>query len=335
MRIGVVGINHKLADLSLRETLAKTFHQYFGTNQTDFSFSYVMLSTCNRIELYFSSNDLAETHTSILSLLKTELKQDCDQKLYSYFGIECFLHLSKVTAGFDSAIMAETEIQGQVKQSYERAHKSKQLPRELHSLFQKSLQIAKFIRSKYNLGRGMPDIEHAVFQTGTHYFKTPREKSILFIGSSAINKKVLDYLYLKGCHNITLCNRTEEHAEKIASEYQIPTLPFDLLSRWTTFDWIILGTNAPHYLIQEKDLLETESKLIMDLSLPRNADPRIGQLPKVQLLNIDQINRMLKFRRKWIDSTFIEAEKEIHSLVNKQILLQTCRQSKILEFQAV
>ncbi|MFA6239258.1 MAG: hypothetical protein WC635_18105 [Bacteriovorax sp.] len=335
MRIGVVGINHKLADLSLREILAKAFQKYFGTDQNCFSFSYVMLSTCNRIELYFTSSDLAETHTSILSLLKKEIEQDCDQKLYSYFGLECFLHLSKVTAGFDSAIMAETEIQGQVKQSYEHAQKSKRLPSTLHSLFQKSLQIAKFIRSKYNLGRGMPDIEHAIFQTGTHYFKTPREKSILFIGSSAINKKVLDFLHQKGCQNITLCNRTEENAEKIAAEYQIPTLPFEQLSRWKEFDWIILGTNAPHYLIHEKDLKETSSKLIIDLSLPRNADPRIGQLPKVQLLNIDQINRMLKFRRKWIDSTFIEAEEEIHSLVHKQLLLQLGKQSRILEFQAI
>lgn len=335
MRIGVVGINHKLADLSLREILAKAFQKHFGCDQSCFSFSYVLLSTCNRVELYFSSIDLAETHTSILSLLKREIKQDCDQKLYSYFGLECFLHLSKVTAGFDSAIMAETEIQGQVKQSYEHAQKSKQLPSTLHSLFQKSLQIAKFIRSKYNLGRGMPDIEHAIFQTGTHYFKAPREKSILFIGSSAINKKVLDYLYHKSCHRMTICNRTEEHAEKIATEYQMSLLPFKELYRWTDFDWIILGTNAPHYLIHENDLKEMSSKLIIDLSLPRNADPRIAQHPKVQLLNIDQINRMLKFRRKWIDATFIEAEKEIHALVNKQLLLQLGRQSKLLEFQAI
>lgn len=335
MRIGVVGINHKLADLSLRETLAKAFQKHFGDDQNCFSFAYVMLSTCNRIELYFSSIDLTETHSSILSLLKREIKQDCDQKLYSYFGMDCFFHLSKVAAGFDSAIMAETEIQAQVKQSYEHAQKTKQLPSPLHSLFQKSLQISKFIRSKYNLGRGMPDIEHAIFQTGTHYFKTPREKSILFIGSSAINKKVLHYLHHKGCQNITLCNRSKENAEKFANEYPITTLSFDKLSSWTKYDWIILGTNAPHYLIHEQDLSEITDKLIIDLSLPRNADPRIGQHSKVQLLNIDQINRMLKFRRKWIDSTSKEAEKEIHSLVNKQLLLQLGRQSKLLEFQAI
>ncbi len=331
MRIGVVGINHKLADLSLRETLAKAFHKLFGANHTDFS--YIMLSTCNRIELYFSSSDLAETHTSILSLLKREIKQDCDQKLYSYFGMECFFHLSKVAAGFDSAIMAETEIQAQVKQAYEHAQKAKTLPSTLHSLFQKSIQISKFIRSKYNLGRGMPDIEHAIFQTGTHYFKTPKDKSILFIGSSAINKKVLHYLHHKGCKDITLCNRTEETAEKIVEEYSISLLPFEELHRWIEFDWVILGTSAPHYLIDEQNLKETNPKLIIDLSLPRNADPRIGQHPKLQLLNIDQINRMLKFRRKWIDSTFTEAEKEISSLVNKQLLLQLDRQSKLLTFK--
>jgi len=152
MRIGLVGINHKLASLSLRESLAKAFRKCFGN-----SHPFILLLTCNRIELYFSSPDLAATHTAILSALKKETSCECDQKLYSFFGMECFLHLAKVTAGFDSAIMAETEIQGQVKQAYEEALKSKKLPSELHFLFQKSLHISKLCRSKYDLGRGMPE----------------------------------------------------------------------------------------------------------------------------------------------------------------------------------
>jgi glutamyl-tRNA reductase len=249
-------------------------------------------------------------------------------KLYSYFGNECFLHLSKVAAGFDSAIMAETEIQGQVKQAYELALKAKTLPSCLHSLFQKSLQISKHIRSKYALGRGMPDIEHAVFQTGTHYFKTPQEKSILFIGSSAINQKVLGYIQKKGCKSITLCNRTQENAEKLSLKFQIPSLPFAAIDQWQEFDWIILGTNAPNYLIHENNSI-SQPKLIIDLSLPRNADPRLAQDPNVQLLNIDQINRMLKFRRKWIDSTFTQAHDEITTLVLRHTHLLTVKQTKI------
>lgn len=328
MRVGVVGINHKLADLSLRETLAKAFQKCFGGLNP-----HILLFTCNRIELYFSSFNLAETHTDILTILKNEVNQDCDQKLYSYFGIECFYHLTKVTAGFDSAIMAETEIQGQVKKAYEIAQGAKKLPSCLHSLFQKSLQISKFIRSKYALGRGMPDIEHAIFQTGTHYFSNPEQKSILFIGSSAINQKVMEYLKKKGCENITLCNRSDANAEKLSAKFQIPFIPFAKLDQWREYDWIILGTSAPNFLIHPEVKASTQ-KLIIDLALPRNADPKLAQDPNIQLLNIDQINRMLKFRRKWIDSSFIQAEAEVTSLVRKQTHLLLEKQSRMIHFKA-
>src|SRR5262249_51645888 len=123
MRIGVVGINHKLADLKLRETLAKACQRRFGPGQsTHGSHTFILLSTCNRTEVYFSSEDLAQSHSYFLSILNQEVDEDFDQKLYSYFGKDCFLHLSRVTSGLDSAIVAETEIQGQVKSAYENAN---------------------------------------------------------------------------------------------------------------------------------------------------------------------------------------------------------------------
>ena len=311
MRVGVIGINHKLADLSLRELLAKAFNKCFKNHP------YVLLSTCNRIELYFSSYDLAETHSQILCALKCHITQEFDQKLYSYFNQDCFFHLSKVTAGFDSAILLETEIQGQVKSSYEQAIASTQLPSPLHYLFQKSLKISKSIRSKYALGRGMPDIEHAIFQTGSHYFKVPKEKSILFVGFSSINQKVLEHLKKKGCDRMTLCNRSLSKAIPFSKKLQISLLPLKNLHHWFHFDWIIVGTKAPYFLISEPPLIPPNPKLIIDLSLPRNVDPKLGQEPKIQLLNIDQINRMLKFRRKTIDVKYSEAEQEICQQVNK------------------
>lgn len=315
MRVGIIGINHKFADLSLRETLAKAFQKCFEKLKS-VQGGYVLLSTCNRVELYFSANNLAETHSIILSLLKQEADLEHCQKLYSYFGSDCFLHLTKVTAGFDSAIVAETEIKRQVQQAYEQASKMKRLPPYMHLLFQKSLQISKSIRSKYTLGLGMLNIEHAIFRTGIHYFKTPEEKSILLIGSSAINQKVLDHLQKKGCTSITLCNRSYENGEKLALKYQIPLIPFSQIDQWARFDWIILGTKAPNYLIHYQKNIENK-KLIIDLSLPRNADPKLALEPKIQLLNIDQ----LKFRQKMIDPTLMQAEQEIHRLVSKHALL--------------
>lgn len=198
MRVGLLGINHKLAALELREVLAKTCQRRLSSsNSTHGRHSLVLLSTCNRTEVYFSSDDLAATHSYLLSILRNEVNEDFDQKLYSYFGQDCLLHLCRVAAGLDSAIVAETEIQGQVKIAYEHAQGYHDLPFEMHYLFQKSLAIAKKVRTFLPSKPGLPDIEHAIFQTGQHFFKTPLCTNILFIGASEINEKILSFFKIK------------------------------------------------------------------------------------------------------------------------------------------
>ncbi|MFQ5677494.1 MAG: hypothetical protein ACE5G1_16515 [bacterium] len=200
MRVGVIGINHKLADLKLRECFAKICHQRFRSCRfTCTEHSFVLLNTCNRTEVYFSSEILAETHSYILNILRRDLhdiEEKFDQKLYSYFGHDCFYHLARVTSGLDSAIAAETEIQGQVKTAYEKVLEYFQLPREMHYLFQKSLKIGKRIRTDLPLGRGLPDIEHAIMNAGFHIFDNPEKARLLIIGESCpfLTRKILRIL---------------------------------------------------------------------------------------------------------------------------------------------
>lgn len=321
MQIGIVGINHKLADLKLREALAKTCQRRFSAQSSLHDrHCFLLLSTCNRTEVYYSSENLAETHTYILSILRQELEEEFEHKLYSYFGYDCFYHLTCVTAGLDSAIVAETEIQGQVKNAYEAATSCSKLPYELHYLFQKALKVSKEVRHNLILGRGMPEAEHAIFQTGTHLFKNFSNAKILFVGASEINLKVLKFFKLKKFENISLCNRSFDKAKIIAEKHQIKVASWKSLNFWEEYDWIIFGTKAPHYLIQKNPRLSFSSqKLIIDLSFPRNVDPKIGQNPQVVLLNIDQINRMLKFRKKWLDKTLVQAEELISDATKYQI----------------
>lgn len=311
MRIGVIGINHRLADLKLREQLAKACQKRFGAaNSVHGDHSFVLLSTCNRTEVYFSSEDLPLTHIYLLSILRSEVDENFDHKLYSYFGSDCFSHLTRVTAGLDSAIIAETEVQGQVKIAYETAVEYHRLPRELHYLFQRALNVAKRIRSELQLGRGMPSLEHAVLTVGRHFFKNAEEPAILFIGASEINRKILTYLKSKSVSKLTLCNRSLQHAESIKEKERIQLLEWDQLKTWHDYDWIIFGTKAPDYLINREDLTSQSlgQKLVMDLCVPRNVDPKLGKDPRITLLNIDQINRLLKIRKQGMNQTIALAE---------------------------
>jgi glutamyl-tRNA reductase len=314
MRVGIVGINHKLADLKLREKLAKACQKWFGPLQAVHDHHYfVLLSTCNRTEIYFSSEDLAATHTYLLGILRIEVGEEFDHKLYSFFGADCFCHLTRVTLGLDSAIIAETEIQGQVKMAYESTSDYHSLPKDLHFLFQRALGIAKKLRSELKLGRGMPHLEHAILQTGKQMFQMPEQARLLFIGASDINQKILLFLKNKNFNDLTLCNRSDDFARAFLVQHNVKHLPWTQLHQWHEYDWVIFGTKSPDYLITQQEISQRSisKKLIMDLCVPRNVEPKLGQDSRITLLNIDQINRLLKMRVHRMAHMVAEAENRV------------------------
>lgn len=324
MRVGVLGVNHKLANLELRELLAKTCQRRLSPGQSlHGEHCFLLLSTCNRTEVYFSSEDLAATHSYLLNILRSDVPEDFDQKLYSYFSTDCLLHLARVAAGLDSAIIAETEIQGQVKSAYEATQEQHRLPYELHYLFQKALGISKKVRTSLPLSPGLPDIEHAVFSMGHHLFQKSKEINVLFIGASDINDKVLGYFVQKGMINISLCNRSEDRGHSLAEKHGIKISEWDVVDEWTKYDWVILGTKAPHYLISRANTPHTlpNKKLIIDLSVPRNAEPELASHPHVTLFNIDQLNRHLQIRNKKMAQSLNKSEEMIQTLVARQVAL--------------
>lgn len=322
MRVGLVGINHKLADLNTREKLAKIFQRRFGADRSaHLDRSFVLLSTCNRTEIYFSSEDLAETHTFILNILRNDLEEEFDQKLYSFFNEDCFLHLARVSCGLDSAIIFETEIQGQVKMAYEKASLYSKLPMELHYLFQKCLRIGKALRTSMPAIQSNLNLEHAIFSTGQTIFKNIDDPKILFIGASNINLKILHYLKSKKYSSITLCNRTDSTTKFLAQKYSLDTLYWKDLHHWIDFDWIIIGTKSPDYLIKNRYFSNDKIKLVIDLSVPRNIDPSIGKMKNVTLFNIDQMNRILSIGKKKMTHFIKSKELLVSELTNKQLFL--------------
>lgn len=288
--VGVVGVNHKSCDLNLREKLANACMRF---NQVHIGHSFVVLSTCNRTEVYFTSQDLTCTHSYILKTLRYAINEEFEHKLYSYFGSDCFLHLAKVTAGLDSAIFAETEIQGQVKRAYEQARQKAQMGQAIHYLFQKSLKIAKEVRTDFPIQRG-PSFEDMLLQL---IIKESQGNKILFLGASAINCKLLP-LFQKH-FDVWLCNRTP-----IDLPAQI--LAWQERESWHQFDVVIVATKASGYLISEKP---SKSTLLIDLSVPRNIDPNLASY------NIDQLHAMMRPTT----SCTQQVDGHIHTSVHKQI----------------
>lgn len=312
MRIGVIGINHKQAAIELRDLLAKACQRRFTSGLSLHPHHHtILLSTCNRTEIYFSSENLAETHSYLLSVIRKELSDEFEQCLYSFFGIDCFHHLSRVTAGLDSAIVGETEIQGQVRAAYELAHRHHALPKELHFLFQKSLKNGKFVRNL--LPRQQSGLEELIYSLGKA-LQSPYEAEILFVGASQININLIRSFKLRRLPHITLTNRTDAKTEELANELKIRALPFSKLTSWEEFDWIILGTKAPMPLIDLAHAKADRSKILFDLSVPRNVK---GSHPSCTLYHIDALQKQVVSKAS--SSTLLIAESELESTIRRQL----------------
>ena len=324
MHIGVLGINDKSAGIHVREHVSKACQWMISQeNQILEKYHCMILSTCNRTEIYFSADDLADAHSGILNILREEIDIAFEHKLYSYFGFDCFMQLARVTSGLDSVIIGESEIQRQVKAAYEQTLLNDNLPSCMHFLVQKSLKLGKQIRSNFFFSPNQVSIEKTLFQISQNIFKDFSDEPILFIGNSEINRKIIAYFKRQGIQNITLCTRGLLSAKKMFEKEELTLLPWEKLSLWQMYPLVVCGSNVPHCIIDHPhDHLKT--RLIFDLSVPRNVDPSLFRHPQLILLNIEEVNEVIEKKQ---EKNLLEIERaEVLILENVQRYYQAFHQ---------
>ncbi len=316
MDVGVIGVNYKSADLSFREKLVQNLQRMQLTHFLH-SFSKVVVSTCNRFEIYFHSPNLTATHSYLLHDFTQEFNQNSKHKLYAYFGKDCFAHLAHVTIGLDSAVIAETEIQGQIKKAYQEAQLKKTCSKELHFLFQKSLKIAKDLRKK-NLDEVtlMPNLTDIVISLQQNLLTSFQKPKILLVGASDVNLNIIQKIDRSNYH-IYLASRSLGYAKELSERFQIEIYPWEDLDQWQAFESVVLATDYQGYLIKKQPV--ESPKLILDLGVPRNVDPKLAQNSNVTLYHIDQLNKMVRKHRKIKDLRYHQLQKLIDESVAKQI----------------
>ena len=335
MLIAVLGMNHKSSHLGLREVVAKAAHQCFGSKSLWGSWlKGVLLSTCNRTEIYFSGEHLPELHSQVLSVLRGAIPGPFEHGVYSYFGVECFTHLARVTSGLDSAITFETEIQRQVKVAYENASQDHALSSELHFLFQKCLKIGKTVRSSFPISQSAIGLEQTIFQLTQNFFKNLNDISILFVGNSEINRKILTFLSKKMRGKITLCTRRVTQAEQEEYSKKISICDFACLGSYLNYELIVCGSYFQDYFIRREDLEKAavfRTQLILDLAVPRNVDPLVKYHPKVQLLNIDELSKFVDQNRTYHLQEIQRCLKKIRQDVENQISMYGQKRARACE----
>lgn len=283
MRIGVLGTDYILSDLSLRELWIQSLKQIVSTLEEDLPYpvSYVLLITCNRSEIFFSSSDLLDTAAFLYDKLSSYLCRPLQENSYFYLGESCFTHLAVVASGLRSSQIGETEILRQVKQAYEKAKQVRILTKDIHFAFQKSLHIAKQFAGLIQ----SPSLEKILIEK---YIKTSGAQSFFFLGNSGLNQKIIKQLLHKSELNLCLCSQFPSSS----LDNRIKLVDFSSIEQWIEYDALICASDQRGYVIHSPSC-KIKTRLIVDLSVPRCVDPSLSFTHDIPILNIESLNETM------------------------------------------
>lgn len=292
----VAGINYKKTDATVRGQFAIDPNQYTSLLQKASLLGLqelFVLSTCNRTEIYGIAPDAG----TLINLLCSETKGAADtfhELCYIKKGKDAIEHIFSVGAGLDSQILGDYEIVGQIKLAVKFAKERGFVGGFTERLFNTVLQSSKVIKNETALSGGTISVSFAAIQFLKEQLSETRNKKIILLGTGKIGrntcKNMIDYL---GTKNITLINRTDQKAEALARELGLYSASYaNMQQEVDKADVVIVATHANTPIITTQSLLQSGTKILIDLSIPNNIEPSAGDLEHITLVNVDHLSKI-------------------------------------------
>ncbi|MGV3774579.1 MAG: glutamyl-tRNA reductase [Verrucomicrobiales bacterium] len=335
MPIVVVGLSHHSSPVTQREKFAfseadapLTLRKLLDEGLISEG---VILSTCNRVELYaLTSGGTASDTRDIQDFLIEDRK--CDSSIRSEMYLlqepQSLEHLFKVACGLDSMVLGETEILGQLKKSYETALQHKFTGARLNKAFQKAFNVAKQIRTETNIQRGSVSVGSVAVELAEKIFSSLDDRHVMVLGAGDTSEKTARALLSRGAKSIIVSNRSHERAEALANDLGGRAVRFDDWSReFDKIDIVISSTSAPHYVLDRvklEPLMKARKQrplLLIDIAVPRDIEPEVNFLESVYLYNIDDLQTIaesyLKQRQEEITKCMVIIRDKAKPLLEK------------------
>ena len=303
MPLIVIGLSHHSSPVAVRERFAfpdATIPAALEKlRRTGIVTEAVILSTCNRVEIY-AATGLPERR-AMLELRQFLLdhhhyREPIRDEIYFHGHAESLEHLFKVACGLDSMVVGETEIFGQLKRAYETALQHKQTGRHLNKAFQKAFNVAKQIRSETNIQRGSVSVGSVAVELARKIFSSLDQHQVMILGAGEASEKTARALLSRGARSIIVSNRSHDRAVALARELDGRAIHFEeWAAEFAGIDIVISSTAAPHYILDRArleplmKLRRNRSLLLIDIAVPRNIDPAVNFLENVYLYNIDDL----------------------------------------------
>jgi glutamyl-tRNA reductase len=309
MNLFCVGLSHHSAGV-------ETLERFGGNAETDCILrnsgcaEVLLLSTCNRVEVYAAAEDFIRTEQIACCLARAQNVEPNDS-FYRYEGADCARHLFRVASGLDSMVVGETEILGQTKKAYEAARSKGVAGRYLHRLFQRAFRVAKHVRTHTEITRGAVSVGSVAVDLAQKIFGDLRDCKILVLGAGETSERTVRALVSRGVADLRVSNRSPERAQALALAVNGHAVPFE---RWSEqcgeVDILITSTSSRVPLLSQEKLApilrgRIERPLfIIDIAVPRDVAPDVNALDGVYLYDIDSLQSIaeqsLAMRRKQV-----------------------------------
>jgi glutamyl-tRNA reductase len=305
MKLFVAGLSYKTAPVELREKLAVHPSRLrchgcrlkLGGNLEEV----VLLSTCNRVEIYGVTPKINGNVHRLFDQLSTG-GVDFGPHLYIKEGAEAVAHLFSVASGLESMVIGETEITGQVKQAYQAAQEAKLTGKVTNRLFQTALQVAKEIRTQTGIGRGATSVGSVAVDLAERIFDRDLSgKTVMIIGAGKMGEACIRHLAKRGARSVLVSNRSYDRALSLANEFGGRAVRFDeCLQAMAQADIVVSSTGSPQTILHRDDVASVMAGrgnrplFLIDIAVPRDIDAEVDQLDNVYLYNVDHLEAIVR-----------------------------------------
>jgi glutamyl-tRNA reductase len=309
MSIVLVGLNHKTAPIEVRERLAFTDEACAEGLRALVDGKVVneglIFSTCNRVEVVAatigeSETDGRERITDFLSRSRCVAHEDFRSHLYSHSDDAAVRHIFRVASSLDSMVVGEPQVLGQVRRAYSLAVSAGTAGRVLNRLVHQALHVAKRVRTETGIAASAVSISYMAVELGRKIFGNLKGRTVLLVGAGEMAELSAKHLVSAGVARVLVTNRTSETAQQLASQFSGEAVEFSRLpAHLAEADIVICSTGASEYLItpaiarEALEMRRNRPAFFIDISVPRNIDPEVGNIPNLFIFDIDDLESVI------------------------------------------
>ncbi len=328
-----IGLNHNTAPIEIREKICFQPAKIQEILRKLMSYpalqGLVILSTCNRTEIYATTTNVETGINSVKKFLAVSHGVEeniLEQYLYTHTLYDAIRHLYRVVSGLDSMVRGETEILGQVSDAYQQSIESGVTNKAINVLFQNALAVGKRVRAETLIDQHPVSISYTAVELAKQHFGELQDKSILILGAGKMSTLTAKHLLAAGANTVLVSNRSYEKAVCLAKECSGQAIRFDDIEPYLEkMDIVISATAAPHFILvpermqQIMNARQGRPMFLIDIAVPRDIHPDVGKIPFITLFGIDDLNGVVDRHHREREIAAIKAEKiieeEMHAFI--------------------